>query len=492
MKILLVNPKTPDTFWSFSGALKFVSKKSSEIPLGLLTVAAMLPNDWDLKFLDENVSKLKDKDILWADFVFMTGMSVHRQSIEILIKRCKSLDRKMVAGGPLLTIEPENFMAIDHLILNEAEITLPLFLEDLKGGTPKKIYKTDKFPVIAGTPIPRWDLLNMKKYATLNIQYSRGCPNDCEFCSVTMLNGRRCRTKGKEQFIAELDQLYNLGWRGNIFIVDDNFIGNKHRLKQNLLPALIDWAKEKKYPFRYTTEVSIDLADDEELMEMMIKAGFYSVFIGIETPNSESLKECHKLKNLNRDIISSVKKIQNNGFVVSGGFIVGFDNDTQTVFEQQINLIQNSGIVTAMVGMLNAPKGTKLYKRMVREKRIIKQFTGDNVDGSTNLDTKMGYDELRSGYQHILSSIYSPKEYYQRIKNLLNEYNVPKGISQRISFSEFKALLKSFWYLGLKLKGRSYYWNLILISLLKYPRKFPLAVTLAIYGVHFRKITESL
>ncbi|MBN2281847.1 MAG: DUF4070 domain-containing protein [Candidatus Marinimicrobia bacterium] len=492
MKILLINPKTPETFWSFSASLKFVSKKSSEIPLGLLTVAAMLPQNWSLRLIDENVSPLNDEDILWSDFVFSTAMSVHRHSLNKLIDRCKRLKRKIVAGGPLVTLEPENFAAIDHLILNEAEITLPLFLEDLLKGKAKKQYKTDTFPGIHETPVPRWDLLKMKDYATMNIQYSRGCPNDCEFCSVTMLNGRHCRTKTADQFLKELNFLYNLNWRGHVFIVDDNFIGNKHKLKQELLPALIQWSKARKYPFRFTTEASLDLADDELLMDMMIDAGFYSVFVGIETPNKLSLNECNKKQNLNRDISDSVKILQSKGFVVSAGFIVGFDNDNEEIFDDQIKLIQKSGIVTAMVGLLNAPVGTRLYQRLSQENRIVRQFTGDNVDGTTNLKPIMGLTLLKAGYEHILSSIYSPKEYYQRIRVFLNNYTVPNKVFQRVSFTELKALFKSFWFLGFKFKGRLYYWRLFFISLFKYPRKFPVAITLAIYGVHFQKITQNL
>ena len=306
MKILLVNPETPSTFWSFKDALKFVSKKSAEPPLGLITVAAMLPKDWSIKLVDMNVSELNNKDLLLADYVFLTGMNVHVNSIREIIRRCNKLGTKIVAGGPLFTTQHNDFLGIDHFILNEAEITLPLFLKDLENGTPQKIYTTEEFPDITLSPIPMWELLEMKKYASLSLQYSRGCPYDCEFCSITMLNGRRPRTKNKGQFISELNRLYELGYRGSVSIVDDNFIGNKKQLKDTILPALIEWQKQRRYPFNFITEVSINLSDDDELIKLMVEAAVTSIFVGIETPNDESLTECGKSQNLHRNIVASV------------------------------------------------------------------------------------------------------------------------------------------------------------------------------------------
>jgi len=322
MKILLVYPETPSTFWSFEDALDFVSKKSAEPPLGLITVAAMLPQDWELKLIDTNVSVLKDKDINWADYVFLSGMSVQIKSFRDIILRCNKLGTKVVAGGPLATMQYKEFLGVDHFVLNEAEITLPQFLKDLENGDPKYVYTSDQFPDITNTPIPRWDLLDMKKYASMSLQYSRGCPYDCEFCSITILNGRVPRTKTTGQLTAELDKLYQLGWRGSLSVVDDNFIGNKRKLKKEILPAIIEWSKEHKYPFHFITEVSINLADDDELLKMMVEAGFYSVFVGIETPNEKGLEECGKNQNLRRDLVSSINKLQSKGMLVSGGFIV--------------------------------------------------------------------------------------------------------------------------------------------------------------------------
>jgi radical SAM superfamily enzyme YgiQ (UPF0313 family) len=492
MKILLVNPETPSTFWSFKNALKFVSKKSGDIPLGLLTVAAMLPKHWTIKLVDMNVSKLKDKDIQWADYIFLGGMNIQSVSFKNVIKRCNELETKIVAGGPLVTTNHEEFLGVDHFILNEAEITLPPFLKDVENGAPKHIYRSSEFPELALTPPPMFELLKMKNYAAMNIQYSRGCPFDCDFCSITMLNGRKPRTKSTEQFLAELDYLYQIKWRGSIFIVDDNFIGNKRKLKLDVLPGIIQWNKKHKYPFQFTTEVSINIADDEKLLELMVAAGFTHTFIGIETPNEKSLADCGKSQNQRRDLLESVKIIQRHGLVVSGGFIVGFDQDPPSIFEQQIKFIQKSGIVTAMVGLLNAPTGTKLFDRMKDEKRLLNVMSGDNMDGSINFVPKMKYQELMKGYKTILTTIYSQKEYYERVKTFLQEYQLPRMATPKVTGDDIKAFFRAIWKLGILEKGKKYYWKLLAFSLFKHPKKLPIAITMAIYGFHFRKVVEAL
>ncbi|NCS88810.1 MAG: B12-binding domain-containing radical SAM protein [Ignavibacteria bacterium CG2_30_36_16] len=488
MKVLLVYPEIPATFWSFKEALSFVSKKSAEPPLGLITIAAMLPKEWTLKLIDMNVNKLYDKDILWADYVFLSGMSIQVKSFKEVIKKCNTLGVKVVAGGPLATIQHDEFLGVEHFVLNEAEITLPLFLEDLKNGTPKYLYSTDKFPELTNTPVPRWDLLDMNKYASMSMQYTRGCPYDCDFCSITMLNGRRPRTKSVEQFITELDRLYSIGWRNDISIVDDNFIGNKKKLKDELLPALIKWSKEKKYPYKFITEVSINLADDEELASMMVEAGVYSIFVGIETPAVEGLEECGKSQNQRRDLVESVKKLQRKGFIVSAGFIVGFDSDGEDIFERQINFIKRSGIVAAMVGLLNAPSGTKLFNRMKKEDRLLKYFSGDNMDGATNFIPRMKYSKLIAGYENILHTIYSHKIFYARIMDFLKEYKLPEWNTGKIKLFEVKAFFKLLWRIGIVDNGRRYFWHTLIVSLFKYPKKFPIAMTFAVYGFHFRRV----
>lgn len=496
MKILLVYPQYPDTFWSFKHALKFTPQKALNPPLGLLTVAAMLPKEWEKKAVDMNVTKLTDKDIEWADYVFISAMVVQKKSAREVIDRCKKLNAKTVAGGPLFTecYGSFDFDDVDYLVLNEAEITLQPFLEDLEKGCPQHIYKTDKHPDLAKTPIPEWSLIDLKKYASISVQYSRGCPFDCEFCDIIILDGHKPRTKSVDQMLAELEALYNIGHRGSIFIVDDNFIGNKKKLKAEILPAMVQWMKRKEYPFHFLTEASINMADDEKLMQLMSDAGFNKLFIGIESPNEESLVECNKFTNENRDMVASVKKLQNHGFQVMGGFIVGFDSDPISIFKSQINFIQKSGIVTAMVGLLNAPVGTRLWHRLKKENRILPNGTGDNTDATTNLIPKMNFDVLINGYKQILHTIYAPKQYYERILILLKEYKPNRKAARKKKFElyEIKAFLKSMFVLGIKDKFRKYYWKLIFSTLVKYPRRFGLSVNLAILGLHFRQVYDQL
>ncbi|MFC2062699.1 B12-binding domain-containing radical SAM protein [Chloroflexota bacterium] len=493
MRVLLVYPQYPDTFWSFRHALRFISKKAGNPPLGLLTVAAMLPGEWEKKLVDMNVTMLKDTDIEWADYVFIGAMVVQRTSAKETITRCHALGTKVVAGGPLFSSEHDEFDEVDHLVLDEAESTLPPFLADLEKGQVRHIYTSSERPDITGTPIPLWSLIDMDKYASMNIQYSRGCPFNCEFCNIVTLNGRKPRTKTTEQIIAEMDAIYNIGWRGRLFIVDDNFIGNKKKLKEEVLPAVIHWSEERKYPFPLLTEASINLADDEKLMRLMVKAGFDQVFIGIETPNEESLAECNKLTNKNRDLVGDVKRIHSFGMEVEGGFIVGFDSDPLSIFRSQIDFIQSSSIVTAMVGLLNAPRGTRLYQRLRQENRLLKDPTGDNMDCSINFIPKMNYETLISGYRHILDTIYAPEQYYKRIRTFLREYKpyrVRMGTYIRISY--ITGFFKTIWVLGVTDRGRTHYWRLFVSTLLQRPRLLPLSTVLSIYGVHFRRVISDM
>lgn len=490
MNILFVNPEYPSTFWSFRYALKFISKKASFPPLGLLTVAAMLPKHWQLRLVDLNVRPLDDDEIRWADYVFIGGMSVQKRSAQDIIARCRSIHKPIVAGGPMFTAHYDEFEDVDHFVLNEAEVTLPPFLEDLNKGAAKRLYTSHDWADVTRTPLPRWDLIDMKQYSSMNIQYSRGCPYDCEFCDITVLYGRRPRTKTAEQVLAELDALYHYGWRASVFFVDDNFIGNRGKLKQEVLPAIIEWMERHRYPFTLNTEVSINLSDDEELMQFMARAGFDTVFVGIESPNEESLIECRKIPNKRRDLIASVKKIQRHGMQIQGGFIVGFDNDPALIFERVVEFIQESGIVTAMVGLLNAPRGSKLYQRLLQEGRLLSAMSGDNTDFSMNFIPRMDREMLVKGYQKIVQTIYAPKHYYARVKKFLSEYQLPEVQRLRIRLVHLKALLKSVLLLGIIGKERFYYWRLFFWSLTTRPRLFPLAITFAVYGYHFRKVFE--
>ncbi len=488
MNVLLIYPEFPDTFWSFKHALAFAGKRAALPPLGLLTVAAMLPADWSLRLVDTNVQCLKEKDLVWADCAFVSAMVVQRASAHRLIDRCKDAGLPVVAGGPLFNSEYGQFERVDHFVLNEAELTLPRFLADFEQGCAQRLYTATGFSDLRQTPIPRWDLLNIRRYATMGIQFSRGCPFNCDFCNVTAMLGHQVRIKTSAQITAELDGLYRRGWRGHVFFVDDNFIGNKSFVRNDLLPALIAW-REGKQGNAFLTEASINLADDQPLMDLMVAAGFDSVFIGIETPDDNCLTECSKIQNKSRDLVEDVKRIQRAGLQVQGGFIVGFDHDSPSIFQRQIDFIQKSGVVTAMVGLLQAPRGTRLYERMKTEGRLCAESSGDNVDGTTNIIPMMSIETLKQGYRRILDHIYAPAPYYQRIRTFLREY---KGSQVRDKLQMFHvlALLRSVYRLGFLGRERFQYWKLLVWTQCRHPRLLPKAIVLAIYGYHFRKICE--
>jgi len=489
MNVLLVFPQYPDSFWGFKHALRFISKKAAVPPLGLITVSAMLPGLWQKKLVDMNVSSLQTNDILWADYVFISAMYIQKESVSYVIKECLKHKVKMVAGGPLFTQEYENYPQIDHFILNEAEITLPPFLKDLESGTlPQKIYKTDEFADIKFTPVPDYSLLSRKDYAFMNIQVSRGCPFSCDFCEITTLLGHKVRMKETSQIIKEMESLYDLKWRGPVVIVDDNFIGDKNEVKYNLLPAMKKWMQSHHYPFVFNAETSVNLADDEELMSLMVESGFTSTFVGIETPEEKSLQACNKKQNRNRDLLQSVRKMQNAGLQVSGGFIVGFDSDTPAVFQRQIDFIQQSGIVSAMVGLLNAPKNTRLYRRLEAEERLTNEATGNNTDSSMNFVPKMNLNELLEGYKKIIQNIYATKPYYKRIRQFLLNYKRVHGQQMKIEFFHVGAFFKSMVIIGMLNKGRREFWKLLIWTLFNRPGLIVDALTFTVYGYHFQTI----
>jgi radical SAM superfamily enzyme YgiQ (UPF0313 family) len=444
-----------------------------------------------LRLADLNVDPLKDDDIEWADYVFLSAMDVQQASATEVVTRVKAHGKKIVAGGPLFTMSPDRFPEIDHLVLKEAEGILSVLIKDLTRGEAKPIYTGMEWPDMTSSPIPDWSLIDDRKYASMCIQYSRGCIFDCDFCAVTVLNGRRPRMKTGLQVLEELDALYLKGWRGGIFFADDNFTVKPQKLKGDLLPPLIRWMERKKYPFFFFTQASLNLADDVELIEMMVRAGFDSVFLGIESPEEKCLEECHKVQNRNRDLIGMVKKIQRSGLQVTGGFILGFDSDPPDIFQKQIDFIQQSGIVTAMVGLLNAERGTKLYHRLQQEGRLVEDTSGDNTNYSINFVPKMSYCQLMEGYKHLVSFIYSPKYFYKRLITFLKIFEPPKRNGSHIELRDIKALFHSFWSLGVAGEERFYYWKALFWTLLRRPQLLPLCVRLAIYGYHFRKVFQA-
>ncbi|MEZ5277908.1 MAG: B12-binding domain-containing radical SAM protein [Opitutaceae bacterium] len=490
MRVLLLYPEFPDTFWSFKHVLKFIRKRAALPPLGLLTIAPMLPENWEKRLIDVNVTPMTDKDLAWADIVLISAMIAQRDSAAELIARCRAAGKILVAGGPLFTVEYNQFPDVDHFVLNEAEVTLPGFLEDFARGEARRVYQTDTLPEVSMTPAPDWGLADLKRYASMSIQYSRGCPFDCEFCSVTAMFGHRPRVKSPAQVLAELDGLWSAGWRGTVFFVDDNFIGNKRSLREDLLPALIQWRKGRR-GFTFYTEASINLADDPGLMEQMVAAGFDQVFIGIETPEEASLAECNKRQNRSRDLIADIKRIQRAGLQVQGGFIVGFDNDPPSIFQRQIEFIQASGIVTAMVGILQAIPGTKLYDRLLQQGRLLGNTTGDNVDGTTNFVSRMNVDTLRDGYRRLMDHIYAPGPYYRRIRTFLREFQ-PSPLPGGMKWRNFRAFMQANIRLGVIGRERFHYWGLLIWTFFRRPRLLTTAVTLSIYGFHFRRCCAGL
>ncbi len=491
MKALLVSPSYPSTFWSYKHALKFVGKKAASPPMGLLTVAALLPADWEKKLIDLNVTTLSDQDLGWADLVMVGAIAIQRESARQVIARAQAMDRKVVAGGPLFSSEPEEFPEVDYLVLDEAELTLPPFLRDLARGEPQRCYRSEEWADLNLTPVPAWELIDFRHYANLCIQVSRGCPFDCDFCDVTVLFGRTPRTKSAAALIRELDAIHDHGWRSGVFFVDDNFIGNRRIIKSEVLPAMIDWMKRKHHPFKFCTQASLDLAGDDRLIELMVEAGFDNVFIGIETPNEGSLRECGKLQNVRQDMLGSVRKLQSRGLQVYGGFILGFDNDKEDIFDRMRNFISDSGIVACMVGLLKAPPRTRLYARLSGENRITSEFSGNNTDYSTNFQPRMNHELLVQGYKRLIHEIYSPEHYYRRLRTfLLNYRRAPFKIGNRLQVVHLRALLISVFRIGLRPVLMLHFWKLMLWTLLRRPLMIPQALTLSIYGYHFMKHFE--
>ncbi len=485
----MVYPEYPDAFWAFKTALKFIGRKASMPPLGLLTVASILPKEWSKQLVDLNVRPLLDEQIAWADMVFVSAMLVQSKSAQEVINRSKAAGKKVVAGGPVFNNMSHLFTNVDHFIKGEAEVTLAPFLADLAAGTPQPEYSSIEKPALTKTPLPMWELIDFRDYAFMLLQYSRGCPWNCDFCDITGMFGRVPRVKKTEQMIAEFNSLYIRGYRGTIFLVDDNFIGNKLHVKK-FLKEFIIWQRQRNYPFQLTTEASVDLADDDDLILLMQQANFSKVFLGIETVNKESLLGCHKDQNAKRDLVAVVKKVQSHGMQVFGGFIVGLDNDPPSVFDQLINYIQSTGIVNAMVGLLQAVPGTDLWNRLKNEGRLLEDSSGNNTSAKLNFKPQMDKEQLIAGYKMILDTIYSAKNYYQRIWTFIKNYQ--PTVKNRIKTSEIIAVIKSSWYIGVISQKRWLYWWLLIKTFFTKIKAVPVAIELAIMGLHFEKVTSQI
>lgn len=491
MRVLLVYPLFPDTYWSFQHALSFVGKRSAFPPLGLLTVSAMLPTSWERRLVDLNVSTLDDRDLEWADMVFISAMLVQKTSLDDVVLRAKTLGKCVVVGGPYVSTAPDAVPQADHVFVGEAEETLPEFLADLAAGRAKPLYKATERPALASTPVADFKLVDRRDYSSMSIQYSRGCPFQCEFCDIIEIYGRVPRTKSNAQVLAELDALLAAGWTGLVFVVDDNFIGNKKNVRR-LLPALAEWSHRNGSPFEFVTEASLNLADDDALLGLMRRAGFTRVFLGIETPVEESLKEAQKGQNTQRNLVDSVRKIQGFGIEVMAGFIIGFDSDPDDIFERQSAFIRESAIPLAMVGLLTALPDTQLWRRLNREGRLVADSSGNNTDGSLNFVPRMDVERLVEGYKSLLRVIYSPAEYYRRALDSLARIGVGLQSSrERLHWGDVVAFTRVAVALGIRDGARREFWHYLRRVLSEHRDQLGHAIMLAAMGYHFRKHTET-
>ncbi|MBD3869290.1 MAG: B12-binding domain-containing radical SAM protein [Acidobacteria bacterium] len=492
MRALLVYPAhQPRSYWSFSGAMRYIGRRAALPPLSLVTIASMLPQHWELRLIDMNIAPLKDSDLLWADVVLTSTMIVQAESLEDVIARCNRLGVPVAAGGPYPSISPERLTGVDHLFIGEAEGAMAAFARDLERGEGRRLYRAEGFPALQDSPIPRFDLLDVQAYASMAVQHSRGCPFSCEFCDIWKLYGRQHRVKAADRMAAELDALYATGWRGSVFFVDDNFIGNR-RLAKDALKALRRWQEDHRFPFQFYTEASVNLGSDDDLLRLMRSAGFDFVFLGIETPAVDSLIGANKPVNANLDLLESVRRIQTHGIEVSSGFIVGFDEDTPDIFDRQIEFIQEAGIPMAMVGILIALEGTELHDRLNRDGRLLGRSYGSNThDFRANFVTRMPADQLAAGYKRVMGTLYNPtlKQYFQRCRRLLDRLGAAAAIPHRVTLRDIRAVLLSLRTIFTKRYGRQYL-RFLLWTALRHRSRFPTAVRLGVKGFHFEDITR--
>ena len=486
MKVLMVYPEFPDTFWSFKRALPFQGKRSAYPPLGLLTVSALLPQSWQKRVVDLNVRRLRDADLDWADVAFFSGMVVQGPAMAAQIANARRRGLRTVVGGPISSAQPPTIAEAHHIVEGEAEEIIPELARDLERGAGRPHYKNVRLPDLTQSPLPDIHLADMRRYSAMAVQYSRGCPFTCEFCDIIEIYGRRPRTKTPEQILAELDRLYRLGWRGSVFLVDDNFIGNKKNVKI-LLPRLVQWMRDHRFPFSLYTEATLNLAEDPDLLRLMREAHFTRVFLGIETPVAESLKEATKFQNLRGDLLESVRLVQSYGIEVMAGFIVGFDSDPPDVFDRQIQFIRDAAIPLSMVGLLNALPNTQLWRRLKSEGRLLKESLGNNTLLDLNFIPKMDAQQLLEGYRRILQTIYHPKEYFERASAFLTQLGA--AAKAPVVFSDVMAVVRSLWRQGLRSSYRREYWKFIVQALRRHRQHFDKAFTLAIMGHHFFELT---
>ena len=503
IKALLVWPKIPNSFWAFSGMLELLPEKVVMPPLGLITLAALCPPEWTLRLVDEAVEDLTDDDLRWADLVMVGGMEVQKAGMQEILARARRLGRRTIVGGPYASSEPERMLALaDHVVVGEPDEVFAEIAAALEAGTAKRHYEITDKPDVTRTPIPRFDLLKLASYASMSIQFSRGCPFQCEFCDIIILYGRKPRTKHPQQVLAELDALLSLGWMKQVFIVDDNFIGN-HQRALELCVELEKWQQAHGFPVMFYTEASMDLARKTALVEAMVKANFFYVFLGIESPSKESLQETKKFQNLAVDPVSCIDILHEKGLWVTGGFIVGFDSDTEDIFDRQIEFIERTAIPWALLNSLHAMPRTALYERMQKEGRLLAESRHSSGDTNPpNFRTKMAPAALLRGLAKTLSTIYEPKAFYERAWRSMQSWEVKKNqrAARQPNAAGIAAIVaRSIWHQGLRSSYRRVYWKYAWRILSHYalnPPKIWMAATIMISGHHFipyaREVVEKI
>jgi radical SAM superfamily enzyme YgiQ (UPF0313 family) len=490
MRVLLVNPLFPDSYWSGRHSLRFARRRCLLPPLGLITIAAMLPKDWQLRLIDLNVERLRDRDLRRADVVMLTGMIVQRDSLHDILRRCRRLGVRTVVGGPYATSLPDDLNEADHVVVGEGEEIVPILAADLAAGAAKPRYEEPDKPDLSVAPVPRFDLLRRRAYHQMSLQYSRGCPFTCEFCDIIVMYGRRPRTKTGAQVTAELEAITATGFTGDVFFVDDNFIGNKKMVKA-MLPEVAEWRKRSGTRLEFYTEASMNIADDNQLVDLMTAAGFTAVFIGIETPSPEALRETKKLQNLRRNLVDQVHGLLDRGLDVWAGFILGFDNDPPDIFDRMIKFVQNASIPYAMVGMLGALPNTPLYKRLRSEGRLRKEQTGDQF-GLTNVINKMSATQMIRGYRKVMETLYHPEVYFQRCRDNIARWKPLPGSKRKLVWRDLLTAGRAVRGQGLTGSYKRAYWRFLRWVARHHPAKLGRAIAQAAAGHHYITYTQKV
>ncbi|MGQ4647186.1 DUF4070 domain-containing protein [Lyngbya aestuarii] len=493
MKALLLYPRFPQTFWSYDRFMEIAGLKAVIPPLGIITIASLLPEDWEIRFHDRNVALETEADWEWCDIVILSAMLAQKQDFQQLIQKAVGLGKKVAVGGPYPTSVPEHALAsgADYLILDEGELTIPLFLEAIAQGQEQGIFRSLEKPDVSLSPMPRFDLLKLDSYFAMAIQFSRGCPFNCEFCDIISLYGRKPRTKEPSQTLAELQFLYELGWRGTLFVVDDNFIGNKRNVKC-LLRELIPWMEERNYPFSFLTEASVNLAEDSELLDLMVKAGFYSVFLGIETPDQDSLKVTHKYQNTRHPLVEACRIINQAGLLIYAGFIIGFDGEKTGAGERMQAFIEETSIPQPMVGILQALPNTALWQRLKQEQRLQEGVgvveLGDQ-NSLMNFIPSRPIAEIAREYVQTIWKVYELESYLRRcFQQCLNIANHPKR-GQSAYFPPGKGarlVAQLIWRQGIRRPEiRGLFWRQLWRILREKPQFLNMYLGLCAAGEHF-------